>query len=649
MVEIEQLDTVEKATKLINDMHKRATGKDISEGTLKHISQRGIDSSKELATAQVMQRVLETVDASFWKKVSTYQAMSHLLNTKTALRNILSNLTMNGAERLSNLLAIPVDKIIAMKTGQRTVAKPAKLLKGLPQAKSSAREASMLVELGLPLGENKYQVGQTFKKGVMGKAEKALRYELQVTDEFQKGLIQADIESQFKAINKGGKLTEAQEKAVQEEMRFRTFQDDTLASTVLTKFKGELNRMGFGKQQRGTTKDVMGKEMFGIREFGLGDFLLKYSKVPGNIITRKIEYSPIGYFKALYQLSQLKADGDVSAQRKAAMSFARATTGSMMLGMGALAKSLGLIIRDEDKDPTGLKKLKLAAGLGNYKLNMTAIGRLLKGESTDLQEGDNLVSYGWIEPIGTSFTVGASIYDAIKNDKKIGDVALGALNQTLEESLDISTLSTIKSMTYGQSALEVMTIPFSGGISGFVPSTLRQTAGTIDPIMRNKYTGGPVEKAVKQTLGAIPFASKTLEPYLSPLGTPRTKNTGALGNIISQFSPAMVSKYVPSPILKPLQTIEKLNVDGKFGEIPYPTVKAPSTLTINDEAITLTDKQKTQYMGAKGKYTEKEYIDKLKGIDVSNISDARIERLLSALSKIRAKSIEVGKDNVEIN
>ena len=41
-----------------------------------------------------------------------------------------------------------------------------------------------------------------------------------------------------------------------------------------------------------------------IKEFGLGDLVQKYTQVPGALITRAIEFSPIGYLKAIYNTAQ---------------------------------------------------------------------------------------------------------------------------------------------------------------------------------------------------------------------------------------------------------------------------------------------------------------------------------------------------------
>ena len=291
------------------------------------------------------------------------------------------------------------------------------------------------------------------------------------------------------------------------------------------------------------------------------------------------------------------------------MLLSRASVGTMiMMAVGLMGTKL--LIRDDDDDNASKKAMQRDAGLGNYKFNVSGAARMLKGESTDLQKGDYLVSYDWIEPVGKTFSLGAAIYQERQKGGTAGEIAMATVNQGIEEILDIPTLSVVKSMVYAQSPVDVLLTPFTSGASGFVLSPIRQTANISDPIARNAYSGTPLEKAGKQILNSLPILNENLEPQISPTGDVITNNTELLGNLLSQYSPATVTKYTPSPILDSLISLEN-RVDDKGYDIkvPFPTSKAPSSLKINgtyngkkyDLVLSLTDEQKTASMKAKGK------------------------------------------------
>lgn len=130
-----------------------------------------------------------------------------------------------------------------------------------------------------------------------------------------------------------GKMT--MEESIQfatEDMLYQTFQDDTLIGSLLNGLHDLGNAIGTGKARSETATSKTAKR---VKDFGLGDLVIKYRGVPGALVTRAIEFSPAGYLKALYngvQLAQSKGT-NTHAQRNVALAFSRATTGSGLIAL----------------------------------------------------------------------------------------------------------------------------------------------------------------------------------------------------------------------------------------------------------------------------------------------------------------------------
>ncbi|GKX27843.1 hypothetical protein SH1V18_03230 [Vallitalea longa] len=632
--EMEVIQGIDSPEEMISQIEK-TYGKKLPKWVDNQLSKQTQDKLKEIATEQVLNEVRGLIKPSIWKKISTYQAMSHLINIPTAMRNIFGNLSFNEAERLSNLFSIPIDKITSIKTGERTLTAPTSWRKTIVPAIDRAKDSAMYTKLGINSDVGKYTIqrGSAFN-GKLGKTgEKVLSYELKVPDEFFKGQIKQDVLNQQMKLAGVTKPTKEMIDIAEEEMLYRTFQDDSLPSKVLQGLKDVFNNAGFGQKIRGSSGIIT-------KEFGLGDLIIKYPRVPGNIISRVIEYTPAGYLKGIYNLA--KVGKNPKLQHKAAMAFGRATNGSLMIGMAALMHQKGLLISDDADKDKDLKSLEKSEGLGGLKVNLSAIERLLEGESTQLQKGDELSTLNWIEPIGKSWAIGAAIDREVKKDKSTQEVATASLNQALEEVLDLPTLSIVKSMFYtgmnkDSSKFDVMITPVTEAIPGFVSGPIRQAAQVTDPVQREQYSGKPTERLQKRIKASIPGMSKSLVPSVSSLGeelTPQGTDSRAFFNRL--INPAIQTTYKPNEFTNKLKDIEKYT--GKT--TVYPSSIAPSYVTKDKVKYTLTDSEKADYLKISGQIIK----DKLK--DIGEVTEDNAEKKAKKVEKIIRDAREEAKKHI---
>jgi hypothetical protein len=77
-------------------------------------------------------------------------------------------------------------------------------------------------------------------------------------------------------------------------------------------------------------------------EFGAGNFLLNYPKVPANIALRGGAYSPFGFIKSIMDVGK-GILGHGFDQRNFVNSTARATLGTSIIGAGYYLSKMGLV------------------------------------------------------------------------------------------------------------------------------------------------------------------------------------------------------------------------------------------------------------------------------------------------------------------
>ena len=266
----------------------------------------------DVALTQLAQIAADYRPNSIGKKLSTYQTIAHLLNLRTGTRNVVANMAFRTVDRIANMIAAPMDALVGKITGNRTVG-----WKQLGRLSSEVRESEhergrrASIEASLDVdpynGKDKYGTSRRtwkMKDGpgarVMSTLEKWMAYELNVTDEISKGIILGEVMESLSPFIENNLLSEKEAIAMaKQEMLYRTFQDDNWANGLLGAIKNALNVIGTGS----TNGKMIGS--LPVHDFGLGDIVTKYVQVPGSLIMRMIEYSPVGTIKAVADMANI--------------------------------------------------------------------------------------------------------------------------------------------------------------------------------------------------------------------------------------------------------------------------------------------------------------------------------------------------------
>ena len=579
---------------------------------------------RDTATALIFKDIRDNIPVSIWKKVSTVQAIHQLLNAKTIARNLLGNIGLNGMEVISHYIGMPIDALLSRISGQnRSVARP-KIMKYMDNMVKGFRLSKKDIELGVNTAkeslerrvgiklegefENMFEfaAGGTFKKGVYSELEKIVGYTMQAPDRaFFEARFFDSLDNMMTATGKTAIEKPMVEQALREAAKV-TFRDMNNISQALVNIKKGLNKM------------------LGNEQFGLGDIVLKYPKVPGAIVKRGIEYSPFGFIESAVNIGKMfKNRGDIGVQREAAMSTARAILGTILAGTGyALAKA-GSVTGKQSEN----KKIRdFENAIGKRPYSIKALNRLF--------------SYDWFQPSAMPFTMGVDLGTKRELDQKGGNVLSEIANYISGAIESAGTTVTEQPVFTGVSRL------FGSGVSGssggvaaglasmaesapssFVPTALAQIGSIIDP---NKHQI-PTDFAGRMlglVANRIPGLSMLLEKRKDVLGEDLKRGTGnpIIDTIFGLASPTIMSELKVTPEINFI-----MQLFGETGETSVLPRTYGKTITYNNKTYALNQSQRARLQETAAKAA----VQKIRALDSSGLlKQLTKERQIKVIEKI---------------
>ena len=329
----------------------------------------------------------------------------------------------------------------------------------------------------------------------------------------------------------------------------------------------------------------------------LTSLVLPFPKVAANIMTMAYKYSPLGFISALRQWSvvkQMDAAGykgvrDAFARAKLTRTTAQATVGTVMCIAGLILASLGFIDIDDD-DYLG----------------------------PALHIGDLRISLSNLAPSMTTFSVGAAMMWAWKNDQS---AALKALDVLYDNTL----LGNIENVfRYGDPTkyIENLSINY---VSQYVPAMLKLFAKfTTNQAMIDK-SGSYFEKLGKTFVSGIPFAADLLPKKINPYTGEFLTNTGSQNvffNFMEAISPLDFKTTTKSKTQKEAERLgtESSGLTGKF--------------KINDKEY---DIDKVTYSKYRATYIQNTFDNIINGKQKVTVEDENGKRITTTYDKLTDK------------
>lgn len=633
----------------------------VSKATLNNLKKQNFEWLWNAASTQYLQIAKDYVKPSMARRVATFQTMSHLFNIRTGMRNVVSNLAFSAVEAAANDISQIPDMVLGAITGKRGVGFDQAVFSKANWEGFMERYSKVQPELALDIetGENgKYGTGRRTNKMTgnllsrnLSRVERLLGYELNLTDEVTKGSIRAETIRQLQGFVDSGKMTmEEAIQAAEQEMLYRTFQDDTLVGNALSVLKKLGNTLiGFGDSGQ-----TLGKMK--VHEFGLGDLLTKYTQVPGALVHRSIEFTPAGYAKAIYALAMAQKNGGIKnmsalQQRNIALAIGRATTGSGLIALFAALTKAGIILNADDEDDPDAKALRAAGGISGTQINVDALGRLIRGESADIQDGDELWGIEFMQPVNGSMTIGALLNNS-KEGQNLAQRWLEAiLHGTVQSIDDLSVMNTLRTIQnaidYSQEdtlvgqAWDVVIELAKSSATGFIPSPVRQFAQGMDAYYRDAYgSKNLLTQGKEQAMNAIPGLRQKLPTKLTNFGEDKTYGGSTVQRWMNAFfTPGSVRTYQADDTVQELLDLYYASGNEKI----IPAKSAPYKIQVGNERYAMSAEERREYQTTMGQ-TAKLWMEQF--FDSEDYADMTTEERAAQVEKIVKSAEDVAKNKV---
>ena len=301
------------------------------------------------------------------------------------------------------------------------------------------------------------------------------------------------------------------------------------------------------------------------------------------------------------------------AQAQAARNFGRGVTGTALLaGFTALAaKGLIDVAGADDEDKEAMEK---AQGKTGTQWNLTATIRAINGGSSEWQDGDTLVSVGFLDPLNAIMAASSILADDLEeNGFSVGGAAKASLGGIWQAVLDLPAMTSISDLIntykYAEGERDVdkalnALVDYAGSqASSFVtPNFLRGIATGTDDTVRNQYAGENVlQTTLDSVKSGVPGLRQTLPASLDPFGKEKTYTGNDFLNFLNaNVLPGAVTKYDETKVQ---DVLEKLYAATENASI-YPDRKAPNSVEIKNTKYELSAEQKDEYMRVSGSTAE---------------------------------------------
>lgn len=565
---------------------------------------------RDIAASQVRGIAYDYARPSTLEQIKAYRYLSMLSKPATAARNLTGNMVYDPVEAVSNNIGVGLDMLLSKYTGTRSVAADKSYFSKTKRKGMGEATLKSYIETGLDASvsnaQGKYETGGSrsfkmtgnFLERFLSTWEKYNNYAMVTSDQMQKGGIQAEVQRGIDALEVKGKVEKgALDGRAEEAARERTFQSEGKLSGAMGGMRNALNKLSIEDKQGGS--------------IGLGDIMLPFTNVPGNIASAAIQYSPAGFIKAgtevVKVLNKAKA-GTLTApeQAKAVTDFGRAFNGTIGIALFAVLAGAGVmnVAGDDDKDKESLEK---SEGINGTQLNLSALNRWIAGESTEWRDGDDLVSIGFLDPINAQMTYGALLADCYKDEGlTFANVAGGNLESAFQSVMDLPAMSQFqeiangykysKADTTGGKVAEAALRYGASQATSFVPNVVSGVTQGVDGTVRDTYNGDTVwENSLNAMKSKIPGLRETLPAALDNWGQEKKYTGTAAENFLNAtLNPGSVTKYRTSAVNQELYRL------GENIDIKYPEKKAPNSGNRDGEKVSLDQDERRQYQMAYG-------------------------------------------------
>ena len=594
----------------------------------------GLDTQQgRTLEAKAMEVIADKMPVTTKNKIVSLLMDNMLGNFRTLItRNAGGNAMFSVPEAIrENFVAAPIDKLVSLKTKARTTyASPfAKSKAWAGGAKKGVSEMVSDIKSGVHTarsGENtSWQAQQkTFRNKGLGKLGNAY-------DSFVGSMLEAGDRPFYEAAF-AAKMTDL-EKARSQGKLTKDFQGkdfDTYAPQVARQaaLEAVFQNNGTVAQAFSNIATGLGKLSKGtLGTASLQQSALPFTKTPGNLVERAIEYSPFGVLKNAVQTGHEKRTGTFNQQRFVTET-SRNIVGSAIFALAGSLVASGMLrgaLPDDKDEAEALKN----AGEQAYSIRI----------------GDKNYSYSWIPVIGPALAGAADFYQTMNDMDSnkaaaVWNAAEGYLNSAIFEQSSLSGLPDLFGGSYS-TPIEGIGKTFASLPSQMVPSLVRQVATATDPYERQTYVkGNTIESQLNSIKASIPWLRQTLPVKVDEQGNEKLNSQGrGLGSRLAEnmILPYKVTQQQSNDVRDELMRLKKAT-----GETTQFQNKITYAVEHDGEKKNLTAMESMQYQKIYGQESTKA-IRKLMASDTyKDLSDKEKVRAITEINSY-AKTIADSK------
>lgn len=638
--------------------------------------------------------------------VSSMQSMCMLFGTGTFLRNTESNIVFGGLNAVANNTAnLGADLLLSVATGQRTrgLGAGAFSKSGWEAFGRAGRRSILEIAANMDMTEDGKYIGNTQAFSpynpvtrVFARLNQLLSYSLNTSDAVMLGMTSDTAENAAMRVGQRSGMTEDTAGRIgKQNADYATFKNDTAITKFLEGVQNAMDFIGFGGEivYFGDSKVPRGRK----GGWGAGSLLAKFVKVPANIKSKLIEFSPVGTGIGLYDAvqatklarnsapnSQARQDSMV-LQNKASGEIGRGVTGTaLMFAMAMLIKEAKKNGKewfrdwDQEKD-ANIKAQNKAEGKSGQQVNLSALG-LVDGNG-DWGTSDRTVDISSNEPMNQFLTTAAALADdedmiSIEDfaeamytgiSENIADMPCVETFSTFQDTLEYSKIYETtyeedeegnvvenREVNKGATLANAAGAAVGSAAGGFVPAPARHIAQMQDEYKRDTRGKTASETAWNQVVSNIPtvkIGDRTIIEGRQSLPV----KTDAFGNPIKQGDVA--TRAANTFLANKYSQIEQSPISGEInrlyeetGTSLMPPQNGPKTVTFgsgkNKRTAELSSAESRGFGEAYGSRYDKAG-NKLMQNPIYKRSDADTQAAM--MKDVQLMSKDVAKGRVAVN
>ena len=346
---------------------------------------------------------------------------------------------------------------------------------------------------------------------------------------------------------------------------------------------------------------------------------LPFTKTPGNLVERAIEYSPFGAVKNAAQTVGEIRHGTFNQQRFV-NEASRNLIGSGLFVLGGNLLDKGYITGSlsNDKDEREMQK---NAGMQEYSFHI----------------GDKYVSYAWIPVIGPALAGAADFYqnlngqDAENVMSAIADSAKAYVQSAMFEQ---SSLSSLKDMFSNQtSTADGIVNTAVGAASQAIPSIVRQAVYAADPYERQTYVSGDsVQSALNGMKASLPFLRGKLPIKVDEQGNDKFASQGrgtAYRIAENMLFPTRITQDARNAVRDELSRLNQTT-----GETKHFQNKVTYKVKNGNQERMLTPAESMSYQRTFGQFSTKEIQSVMRSSVYRTLSDSEKVDVISTINSL---------------